>query len=134
MPVEAQNLIPALVAVIVMFIPIGGLFWKFSRIVFQVELNKQLGKKTATTVETMMDNVTKVNFQAEQSKIDLNGFGQKYNIYTEIQEKKMNDVITQIGHMSDLLTRMEMRMTSMIETITEMKSKMVTKDMVRGKA
>jgi hypothetical protein len=38
---DTGQLIVGLISVIVMMIPIGGLLWKISKIVFQVEINKK---------------------------------------------------------------------------------------------
>jgi predicted PurR-regulated permease PerM len=47
--VEQANLLYSFVTLIIMLIPLGLLFWRISRIVFQVELNKEningMGKK-----------------------------------------------------------------------------------------
>jgi hypothetical protein len=64
-----EQLLFSLISLIIMFIPIGTLLWKFGKIVFQVELNKKdidgLSKTFNTKVNTIEDrfieNETKLN-------------------------------------------------------------------------
>jgi hypothetical protein len=64
-----EQLLFNLLGLIVTFIPIGGLLWKFSRIIFQVELNKKnidnLGDKLNNNVdginERFLETETKLN-------------------------------------------------------------------------
>jgi hypothetical protein len=55
---QAQ-LIISFVSVIVMFIPIGTLLWKFSKIVFEVELNKKDINSLAEELRRRLDKTDK---------------------------------------------------------------------------
>jgi hypothetical protein len=66
---ETGQLIISLISIIVMFIPIGGLLWKISRIVFEVELNKKdinglaekLNKRESKIDERFIENEAKLS-------------------------------------------------------------------------
>ena len=96
MIIEAKDLIVPLISIIVMLIPIGGLFWKIAQIVFRVHENKN----------------------------DIDNIGKKLNQHIENQEKKLGDLAAVIGHANELVTRMEVRMTTMLDTINEIKKKL----------
>jgi vacuolar-type H+-ATPase subunit I/STV1 len=57
------NLLYSLATLIIMLIPLGLLFWRFSRIVFQVELNKEningMGKKIDEQIRAVNDTISK---------------------------------------------------------------------------
>jgi hypothetical protein len=54
---EQDQLIISLVSIIVMFIPIGGLLWKLSRIVFQVETNRRDINHLAEKLNDRLDKI-----------------------------------------------------------------------------
>jgi hypothetical protein len=104
MTLEAKDLLAPLISIIVMFIPIGGLFWKFSRIVFQVEENKK----------------------------DIDGLGSKMNHFINNQEKRFSELSAQMNDIATLLGRLEERFVIMDKTITEIKKEMVPREVLAG--
>jgi hypothetical protein len=55
---DTGQLIVGLISVIVMLIPIGGLLWKISKIVFQVEINR---KDINNLSQKLIDRVDKID-------------------------------------------------------------------------
>jgi hypothetical protein len=54
---EQGQIIISLISIIVMFIPIGTLLWKFSRIVFRVETNKNNINNLAQKLNNRVDKI-----------------------------------------------------------------------------
>jgi hypothetical protein len=70
---EQGQLIISLVSIIVMFIPIGGLIWKFSKIAFQVESNKKDINNLAEKLNKRVDKIDErfIENEAKLSNIEI---------------------------------------------------------------
>ena len=66
----------------------------------------------------------------EHNKQDIDGLGHKLNGFMDTQEKRYTELSMQIGHVSEVLTRMEVRMSSMVETIQEMKKEIIPRELL----
>jgi hypothetical protein len=68
-----EQLIISLVSIIVMFIPIGGLIWKFSKIAFQVETNKKDIDNLAEKLNKRVDKIDErfIENEAKLSNIEV---------------------------------------------------------------
>ena len=130
MDIQAKDLIAPLISVIAMCIPIGKLLWDSSRKFYKVDENEKKLKLQEDKLNDTIEKQARMIFQVEQNKSDLNGLGQKFNYYVETQEKKLNDLSAQIGHVSDLLTRMEVRMATIIETTAEIKKQVIPREVL----
>jgi peptidoglycan hydrolase CwlO-like protein len=67
------QLIISLISIIVMFIPVGGLLWKFSKIVFQVETNKKDLDNLAQKLNNRVDKIDErfIENEAKLSNIEV---------------------------------------------------------------
>jgi hypothetical protein len=83
------QLIISLISIIVMFIPIGGLLWKFSKIVFQVENNKKDINNLAEKLNIRVDKIDErfIENEAKLSNIEI--------IIGRLEEK-INMVLTKL--------------------------------------
>jgi predicted PurR-regulated permease PerM len=70
---DQGQLIISLVSIIVMFIPIGTLLWKFSKIVFQVENNKKDIDNLAQKLNSRVDKIDErfIENEAKLSNIEI---------------------------------------------------------------
>jgi peptidoglycan hydrolase CwlO-like protein len=70
---EQGQLIISLISIIIMFIPIGTLLWKFSRIVFQVENNKKDIDNLAQKLNHRVDKIDErfIENEAKLSNIEV---------------------------------------------------------------
>jgi peptidoglycan hydrolase CwlO-like protein len=70
---EAGQLIISLISIIVTFIPIGTLLWKFSKIVFQVETNKKDIDNLAQKLNSRVDKIDErfIENEAKLSNIEI---------------------------------------------------------------
>jgi hypothetical protein len=70
---EQGQLIISLISIIVMFIPIGGLIWKFSKIAFQVENNKKDIDNLAQKLNSRVDKIDErfIENEAKLSNIEV---------------------------------------------------------------
>jgi type II secretory pathway component PulC len=70
---ELGQLIISLISIIIMFIPIGGLLWKFSKIVFQVENNKKDINNLAEKLNSRVDKIDErfIENEAKLSNIEI---------------------------------------------------------------
>jgi hypothetical protein len=70
---EQGQLIISLVSIIVMFIPIGTLLWKFSKIVFEVENNKKDINGLADKLNKRVDKIDErfIENEAKLSNIEI---------------------------------------------------------------
>jgi hypothetical protein len=67
------QLITSLVSVIVMFIPVGGLIWKFSKIAFRVETNEKDINNLAQKLNHRLDKIDErfIENEARLSNIEV---------------------------------------------------------------
>jgi hypothetical protein len=65
---DQGQLIVGLVSIIIMFIPIGGLLWKISRIVFRVETNEKDINNLAQKLNSRADKID-TRFAENESKL-----------------------------------------------------------------
>jgi hypothetical protein len=86
---EPGQLIISLISIIVMFIPIGTLLWKFSRIAFQVENNK---KDIDTLAEKLNSRVDKIDERFIENEAKLSNI----EIIIGRLEEKLNILISNI--------------------------------------
>jgi hypothetical protein len=86
---EPSQLIISLISIIIMFIPIGGLLWKFSKIVFQVENNKKDINSLAQKLNNRVDKIDErfIENEAKLSNIEI--------IIGRLEEK-INMVLTKL--------------------------------------
>jgi hypothetical protein len=89
------QLIISLVSIIVMFIPIGGLLWKMSKIVFQVELNKKdidnLSEKLKHQTDKIDNRFIENEAKLTNIEITVNRLEEKLNILLiKITDSKQN--------------------------------------------
>jgi hypothetical protein len=84
-----EQLIVSLVSVIVMFIPVGGLLWKISRIVFRVETNEKDISNLAKKINYRLDEIDErfIENEARLSNIEIT-MGRL--------EEKMNFLLTKL--------------------------------------
>jgi hypothetical protein len=70
---DAGQLIISLVSIIVMFIPVGGLIWKFSKIAFQVETNRRDITGLAEKLNHRVDKIDErfIENEAKLSNIEI---------------------------------------------------------------
>jgi hypothetical protein len=70
---DQGQLIISLISIIVMFIPIGGLIWKFSKIAFQVETNKKDITGLAEKLNHRVDKIDErfIENEAKLSNIEV---------------------------------------------------------------
>jgi hypothetical protein len=70
---EPGQLVISLISIIVMFIPIGGLIWKFSKISFQVETNKKDIDNLAEKLNKRVDKIDErfIENEAKLSNIEV---------------------------------------------------------------
>jgi hypothetical protein len=87
---EAGQLIISLISIIVMFIPIGTLLWKFSKIVFQVDTNKKDIDNLAQKLNSRVDKIDErfIENEAKLSNIEIT-MGRL--------EEKMNIILSKIN-------------------------------------
>ena len=101
MKIEPGDLIMPLIVLIGMLIPAGTILWKFSKIILQVDKNKD----------------------------DINRIGTKFNDYITNQEKRLTEIASQYMRVSELLARMDERMSNMAGTMQEIKLEMQKKQL-----
>ena len=130
MHIEAKDLIVPLISLIGMIIPIGLLGWKFSRIVWQVEMNKVKSEAVEKTVKAFEDRLMELGYTSKQMEKDLNGIGCRLNRTIEGFEKKMTEISGDVGHISDVLGRIETRMATMIEAQAEIKKQIIPREVI----
>jgi predicted nucleic acid-binding Zn-ribbon protein len=67
------QLIISLISIIVMFIPIGGLLWRLSKVVFQVETNKKDLDSLAHKLNNRVDKIDErfIENEAKLSNIEI---------------------------------------------------------------
>jgi hypothetical protein len=65
---DQGQLIISLISIVVMFIPIGGLLWKISRIVFRVETNEKDINSLAQKLNSRADKIDN-RFVENESKL-----------------------------------------------------------------
>jgi peptidoglycan hydrolase CwlO-like protein len=79
-----EQLVISLVSIIVMFIPIGTLLWKFSKIVFQVENNKKdidnLAQKLNSRVDKIDERFTENEAKLSNIEVIIGRLEEKLNI------------------------------------------------------
>ena len=70
---EQGQLIISLISIIVMFIPIGTLLWKFSKIVFEVETNKKDINNLSEKLNNKVDKIDErfIENEAKLSNIEI---------------------------------------------------------------
>jgi hypothetical protein len=70
---DPGHLITSLISIIVMFIPIGTLLWKFSKIVFQVKNNEKDINNLAQKLNNRADKIDErfVENEAKLSNIEI---------------------------------------------------------------
>jgi hypothetical protein len=70
---EPGQLVISLISIIIMFIPIGGLIWKFSKISFQVETNKKDIDNLAEKLNKRVDKIDErfIENEAKLSNIEV---------------------------------------------------------------
>jgi predicted nucleic acid-binding Zn-ribbon protein len=70
---EHGQLIISLISIIITFIPVGGLLWKFSKIVFQVENNKKDINNLAQKLNIRVDKIDErfIENEAKLSNIEI---------------------------------------------------------------
>jgi hypothetical protein len=70
---EPGQLIISLISIIVMFIPIGSLLWKFSKIVFRVENNEKDIDNLAQKLNSRVDKIDErfIENEAKLSNIEI---------------------------------------------------------------
>jgi hypothetical protein len=63
----------SLVSIIVMFLPVGGLLWKISRIVFRVETNEKDINNLAEKLNRLFDKIDErfIEYEARLSNIEI---------------------------------------------------------------
>jgi hypothetical protein len=71
--IEQGQLIIGLISIIIMFITIGGLIWKFSKIAFQVETNKKDITGLADKLNHRVDKIDErfIENEAKLSNIEI---------------------------------------------------------------
>jgi hypothetical protein len=87
--ITTGNLIVSLITVIVMFIPIGMIIWRFSKIAFSVEANKSDIEKLSGRINSRVDKIDErfIENEAKLSNIEIT-MGRL--------EEKMNLLLTRI--------------------------------------
>jgi hypothetical protein len=70
---EPGQLVIGLISIIIMFIPIGGLIWKFSNIAFQVDNNKKDINGLAEKLNHRVDKIDErfIENEAKLSNIEI---------------------------------------------------------------
>jgi peptidoglycan hydrolase CwlO-like protein len=70
---DTGQLIISLISIIVMFIPVGTLLWKISKIVFQVENNKKDIDNLAQKLNSRVDKIDErfIENEAKLSNIEI---------------------------------------------------------------
>jgi hypothetical protein len=70
---EPGQLVIGLITIIIMFIPIGGLIWKFSNIAFQVDSNKKDINNLAQKLNSRVDKIDErfIENEAKLSNIEI---------------------------------------------------------------
>jgi hypothetical protein len=70
---EPGQIIISLISIIVMFIPIGGLIWKFSKMAFQVDTNKKDITGLAEKLNKRVDKIDErfIENEAKLSNIEI---------------------------------------------------------------
>jgi type II secretory pathway component PulC len=70
---DSGQLIISLISIIIMFIPIGSLLWKFSKLVFQVENNKRDIDNLAQKLNSRVDKIDErfIENEAKLSNIEI---------------------------------------------------------------
>jgi hypothetical protein len=86
---EPGQIIISLVSIIVMFIPIGTLLWKFSRIVFLVETNKNNINNLAQKLNNRVDKIDE-RFIENETKLS------NIEITMGRMEEKLNMVLAKL--------------------------------------
>jgi hypothetical protein len=86
---EPGQLIISLISIIVMFIPIGGLIWKFSKTAFQVETNK---KDISGLAEKLNKRVDKIDERFIENEAKLSNI----EIIIGRLEEKLNILLTKV--------------------------------------
>jgi hypothetical protein len=86
---EPGQLIISLISIIVMFIPIGGLIWKFSKTAFQVETNK---KDISGLAEKLNKRVDKIDERFIENEAKLSNI----EIIIGRLEEKVNILLTKV--------------------------------------
>jgi hypothetical protein len=86
---DQGQLVIGLVSIIVMFIPIGGLLWKISKIVFQVEINK---KDINNLSEKLNHKVDKIDERFIENEAKLSNI----EITMGRLEEKLNILLTKV--------------------------------------
>jgi hypothetical protein len=87
---DTGQLIISLISIIVMFIPIGGLIWKFSKTAFQVETNK---KDITSLAEKLNKRVDKIDERFIENEAKLSNI----EIIMARLEEKMNIILSKIN-------------------------------------
>jgi hypothetical protein len=90
---EPGQLIISLISIIVMFIPVGGLIWKFSNIAFQVDNNKKdingLSEKLNHRVDKIDNRFTENEAKLSNIEITMGRLEEKMNILLmKVSDKK----------------------------------------------
>jgi hypothetical protein len=93
---EPGQLVIGLVSIIVMFIPIGGLLWKFSKIVFKVETNEKDINNLAGKLNSRVDKIDErfIENEAKLSNIEITmgRLEEKLNILLmKVTDRKYSD-------------------------------------------
>jgi hypothetical protein len=87
---EPGQIIISLISIIVMFIPIGGLIWKFSKMAFQVDTNK---KDITGLAEKLNKRVDKIDERFIENESKLSNM----EIIMVRLEEKMNIILSKIN-------------------------------------
>ena len=93
MEIDPKDLLFPLIGLLGLLTPICVLFWKVAQVVFNIKKNED----------------------------DIAGVGAKLNNYIIDQEKRFSELSSQIARMSEMLTRMDVRMSTMVEALQEVK-------------
>lgn len=86
---ELSQLIIGLVSIIVMFIPIGGLIWKLSKVVFRVDINE---KDISNFAEKLNHRVDKIDERFIENEAKLSNI----EVTMGRLEEKLNLVLTKL--------------------------------------
>ena len=130
MQIEAKDLVIPLLSLIGMIIPIGLLGWKFSRIVWQVEMNKLKAEAGEKISQAFEGKLAELGYAVKQMEKDMNGLGQRLDRTVESFEKKITELTSAVGHISDVLGRMETRMSALIEAQAEIRRQIIPSDII----
>jgi predicted nucleic acid-binding Zn-ribbon protein len=88
---DQGQLIISLVSIVVMFLPIGILLWKISRIVFKVEVNTK----------------------------DINLLSERIKKQEDIFNERLNESENKLNNISLIMARMEEKINNILEKINE---------------